>query len=129
MRVEAAGGDGLVRIGRELRIGLELTGLLEPLLRLLGCEVEQQRRNAGVGAVQRDLRTHGAGAEHRDGVDGDHRRPTPLMNRSTTASASAVSAYLRRLSIQLVAISSSAPKKILVAVVALMSLRNAPLCC
>ena len=35
---------------------------------------------------------------------------------------------MRRLSTQLVAISSSAPKKIFVAVVALMSLRNAPLC-
>ena len=69
MRVEAAGRHELVGVGRELRIGFQLARLLEPLLRDVGGEVEQQRGDPGVGAVQRDLRAHGAGAEHRDGVD------------------------------------------------------------
>ena len=71
--VEAAGGDELVGVGRELRIGLQLARLLESLPREVGGQVEQQRRDAGVGAVQRDLRAHRAGAEHGDRVDRDHR--------------------------------------------------------
>ena len=65
MRVEAAGvTSGAVR--GELRIGLELARLLEALSRDVGGEVEQQRRNAGVGEVSGNLRAHRAGAEHRD---------------------------------------------------------------
>ncbi|MND08344.1 hypothetical protein D3C83_309020 [compost metagenome] len=64
MRVEAAGGDQLVGVGRELRIRLQLAGLLQSLLRGVRGEIEQQRGNARVGAVQRNLRAHGAGAEH-----------------------------------------------------------------
>ena len=85
---------------------------------------------AGVGAVQRDLRAHGAGAEHRDRVES---RTSPLdpvdeqidhrvgLRREIVLYAGSDT--------QFVAISSSAPKKILVAVVALMSLRKAPRCC
>ena len=50
-------------IGRELRIGLELPRAFQSLAREVGGQIEQQRGNAGVGAVQGDLRAHGAGAE------------------------------------------------------------------
>ena len=53
------------------------------------------------------------------------RCPSPPTNTSTIASASAASEYLRRLRIQLVAISSSAPKNSLAASVGLISRRNA----
>jgi hypothetical protein len=69
VRIEAAGGDEPVRIGRELRIGLQLARLLETLLRDVRGEIEQQRGDAGVRAMQRDLRAHGAGAEHGDRID------------------------------------------------------------
>ena len=67
--VESGGCDESPDVGRELRIGLEPNRLLEAVACELWRQVEQQDRNAGIRAVQRDLGTHGAGAEDRDGVD------------------------------------------------------------
>ena len=115
-------------VGREERVGLERGGALEAVARGLAREVQQQRRHAGVGEVRGNLRAHGAGAEDGRGQSGwslappraraqalgTTARPTPPTNKSTIASASS-RAYRRRLRIQLVAISSSAPKNILAA--------------
>ena len=46
----------------------------------LGRDVEQQRRNAGVGEVRGDLGAHHAGAEHRDGTN--HRLSLPVVGPS-----------------------------------------------
>ena len=68
--VEAAGRDQLPRIGREERIRLQRARALEPVARGIGRDIEQQRRNAGVGEVRGDLRAHRAGAQ--DGHATDH---------------------------------------------------------
>ena len=36
-------------------------------------DIEQQRRNAGVGEMRGDARTHGAGAEDGNTMNGSHR--------------------------------------------------------
>ena len=76
--VEAAGRDQLPGVGREERIGLERARALQPLLGGVGRDVEQQRRNAGVGEVRGNLGAHGAGAEHGDRAN-MHLRGPPVV--------------------------------------------------
>src|SRR5262249_19459500 len=111
----------------EERIGLERFRAFEALACCLARHVKQERWNAGIGKVGRDLRTHRSRADHGSLTYVPHHLPNPPTNRSTTASASPASEYRRRLRIQFVAISSSAPKNTFAAIVGLISLRNAPL--
>ena len=52
--------------GREGRARLQPAGALEALLRGVGCDVEQQCRQAGVRDMGGDLGPHRACAKHRD---------------------------------------------------------------
>ena len=63
--IEPAGADERVRCRGKERIGLQLSCPLEPLARDLRCDVEQQRRHAGIREVRRHLRPHRPRAEHR----------------------------------------------------------------
>src|SRR5205823_7108875 len=136
--VEAARGDELPRVGREERVGFELARAVESLLRRLRSHVQEQRGNAGIGEMGGNLGTHGARAKHSHGSNCGHTRAfvapsfssaRPLRKRSITWSACSASEYRRRLRIQLVAISSSAPNRTLAARVGLRSLRSAPAAC
>ena len=62
-----------MHVGRELRIRFEPARLFEAFARQLRCQVEEERRHAGIRAVQRNLRAHRSGTEHRHRVD-DHAR-------------------------------------------------------
>ena len=122
--LEAAGCDQCADALREERIRLQGGGSLQPVARRFRREIQQQHRHAGIGQVRGNLRAHGAGTEHRRRADGGwrrHRARAPSRKKSTTVSASDSRLYRRRLSIQFVAISSSAPKNILATAVALMS--------
>src|SRR5262249_16715081 len=119
------------RLGRrsEERVRLDPLCALEALTCGGRGHVEEQHWHPRVAEVRGNLRSHRPGTEHGRGTDvhhGPQRLPTPPTNRSTIASASLTSEYLRWLRIQLVAISSSAPKNSLAASVGLMSARNTP---
>ncbi len=63
-------------VSRE-RCGLELRERVDRVLRKRirtrgRCEVEQQRRDAGIGEVRGDLRAHDAGAENGGAAYGQH---------------------------------------------------------
>ena len=100
--VEACSRDQASYIGRVLRVGLESNRLFQTFTSDFRRQIEKQHWKAGVGAVQRNLGTHGAGAENRDGFDSHADVPalrarvggfaaTPPMNKSVTTSASATS--------------------------------------
>src|SRR5689334_24804986 len=101
-----------MRVRREEGIRLQRARALQPFVGNLLREIEKENGDADVGEMRRDLGPHGSGAKHggRADVRSGHCVCRPFRKRSTTASASASSGYRRRLRIQLVAISSSAPK-------------------
>jgi hypothetical protein len=63
--VEAAGADERVRGRREEGIRLERLRAFQSFAGGVARDIEQQRRNAGVGQMRRYLRPHRAGPEHR----------------------------------------------------------------
>ena len=65
--VETAGRDQLPRVRREERVRLQRARTLQPLGCGVGSDVEEERRNAGVGEMRSDLGAHDAGAEDGDG--------------------------------------------------------------
>ena len=115
--VEAAKSDAALEIAGEEGVRTELRGAVEAARGGSAVEVEQEYLDAGVGKMGRNLCAHGAGAQHSHGANrgggyvgsAGHRFLSPCTKRSTTSSACATSRYRRRLRIQLVAISSSAP--------------------
>ncbi len=64
--VEASRGDQLPRVRREEGVGLQGTRPLQPFRGCGGCEVEEERRHAGIGEMSGNLGAHRAGAEDRD---------------------------------------------------------------
>ncbi len=128
--VEAAGANQRRPVGREERIRFERPRAREAVARRIRGDVEQQNGHTRIGKVRGDLRAHRPGAEHGDAADARAHLalllPRPPTKRSTMASASAASEYFRRLRIQLVAISSSAPKNSLAASVGLIAGWNTP---
>ena len=128
--VEAAGSNQRRPVGREERIRFERPRAREAVARRIRGDVEQKNGHTRIGKVSGDLRAHRPGAKHGDVADARAHLalllPRPPTKRSTIASASAASEYLRRLRIQLVAISSSAPKNSLAASVGLIAEWNTP---
>ena len=57
------------RVGSEERVRLERPRALQPLRGGFSSQIEQQRRNAGVGEMGGNLRAHHAGAKHGHGAD------------------------------------------------------------
>ena len=58
-----------MRVGCEERIGLQAARPFESLFRRVGCDVEQQRGDAGIGEVRGNLSAHHTCAQHGDRVD------------------------------------------------------------